>query len=332
MSRRARVGIRLSSAAIAAGALAIALGAAAANATAQQSDARPTEEELLRRIESLVPEVEAARRAASAAEERAAREAAARPRAPTEVVRVGPLRILTLPAHAEVTNELFTDVWREHFAAFAGSAALADHLFVFQWGWGRPEPLFVDPSSEPVRRLELTRAWVRTRSVARLRIRSALWAALTTDLPEAAPLRRWLGTAGYPETERIARLVAGTPSVTGRACLEGDTDSCLAALGLAGEEMTFARETSASLLVEAVRLGGGGAWERLLQRSDAPPLEALTHAAGVDADELLDAWRLTLLGQAPEFHAGLGGQAGRVLLWVLILVACTTRSTRWRVA
>jgi hypothetical protein len=96
--------------------------------------------------------------------------------------------------------------------------------------------------------------------------------------------------------------------------------------------MTFTREATASVLVEAVRLGGGGAWERLLERSDAPPLEALTHAAGIDADALLDAWRLTLIGQAPDFHAGLGGQAGRVFLWVLILVACTARSTRWRVA
>jgi hypothetical protein len=304
-----------------------------AGATGQEPTSSPTEEELLRRIESLRPVLEEARTAMESAERQRELDEAARPRRATEIVRVGPLRILTLPEQAELAADLFGQVWREDFAGVTGSPALTGHLFVFQWAWRRGERLYIEPESTvaaPARRVELTRAWVTTRGAARSRIRDAVWAALRSDLPESSPLGSWVGSAGYPSAERVSRLVTTTQVDTHQACLEGDTNGCLTALGLAGGEMTVPPETPAMVLLEAIRLGGDGAWERLLEDRDAAPLDALAHAAGVDADAVVAEWRTSVLNERSEIHAGLTGQAGRVLLWVLALAAFAMRSTRWR--
>jgi hypothetical protein len=96
--------------------------------------------------------------------------------------------------------------------------------------------------------------------------------------------------------------------------------------------MSVPPEAPAMLMLEAVRVGGDGAWERLLDRRDADPLDALIAAAGVDADVLLSAWRASLVEARPQVHAGLAAQGGRVLLWLIALAAAAMRSTRWRLA
>jgi hypothetical protein len=197
------------------------------------------------------------------------------------------------------------------------------------------EPLSVGAAATggaPVHRVELTRAWARTRGVARARIRDAVWEVLRSDIPDDSPLASWMTRTGYPSTQRVARLVIMSPLETNRACLAGETGACLAALGLAAGVMSVPPETPAMLLLEAIRIGGDGAWVRLLEASEAAPLDALAHAAGVDSDALLAAWRAAVLNERPELHAGLGTQAARVLLWVLALAACAMRSTRWRLA
>ncbi|HUP52200.1 MAG TPA: hypothetical protein VM198_06980 [Longimicrobiales bacterium] len=313
--------------------LAVAATLATTDLAAQQTASPPTEAELLRRIESLRLGHEEARVAAEAAERRRALDAAARPRLAALIVEVGPLRIVTLPEQAELAADLFGDVWRESFDAVAGSPALAEHVFVFQWAWRRVEPLSVDAAATggaPVHRVELTRAWARTRGVARARIRDAVWEVLRSDIPDDSPLAGWTTRTGYPSTQRVARLVTMSPLETNRACLAGETSACLAALGLAADAMSVPPETPAMLLLEAIRIGGDGAWARLLEASEAAPLDALAHAAGVDTDALLAAWRTAVLNERPELHAGLGAQAARVLLWMLALAACAMRSTRWR--
>ncbi|HUF74655.1 MAG TPA: hypothetical protein VMM35_00185 [Longimicrobiales bacterium] len=319
----------------AAGMVLAALFTTAPALAAQEAPSRPTEEELVRRLESLTPVLEEAFTADTAAARRRRLEEAERPRDVTELVRVGPLDILALPEQAELAAGLFEEVWRETFEGVMGSPALAEHVFVFRWAWTRAEPLRVDPAATghaEVRRVELTRAWARTRAAATRSIRNAIWAVLQKDFPEESPLREWTGTQRLPTAERISRLVTLTPSDVNRACLAGDDGACLAALGLSGGEMTVPPEAPVMVLMEAIRLGGPGAWERLLERVDAEPTEALVHAAGIDAPAVAAAWRATLLAQRPEIHAGLGGQAARTLLWVLALAALAMRSTRWRIA
>jgi hypothetical protein len=309
--------------------------AGAASSAAQQAGSSLTEDELVRRTEALRPELEEARAAAEAALRRRELEAVARPRPATEIVRVGPLEIVTPPEQSTVVESLVGEVWREHFGGFEASPALASHLFVFQWAWGRVEPLRVDPVETghiALKRIELTRAWVRTPGIAKERIREALWDVLTRDIPITLPLRKWVGWTGYPSAERVARLVAITPSEANQDCLGGETAGCLVALGLSVGEMSVPPEAPAMLMLEAVRVGGDGAWERLLDRRDADPLDALIAAAGVDADVLLSAWRASLVEARPQVHAGLAAQGGRVLLWLIALAAAAMRSTRWRLA
>lgn len=293
------------------------------------------EEELLRRISALLPVLGEARSAAAAAERRRALEAEAEPRPPTEVVRVGPLSIVVPPDQAELAATLFAQVWSESFEGVTGSPALAAHAFVFQWAWRRPEPLRIDPAESghaALQRVELTRAWARTRGAAESRIREAIWTVLRRDLPERSRLDAWIGPASYPEGQRVARRLIGTSSEANTACLEGETEACRRALGLAGAERSVPLDAPAMVLLEAVRRGGEGAWPRLLERSDAEPLDALAHAARTDDEAVLAVWRERVLAERPEVHAGLAGQAARALLWVLALGALAMKSTRWRLA
>lgn len=88
----------------------------------------------------------------------------------------------------------------------------------------------------------------------------------------------------------------------------------------------------ATLADVALELGGDGAWNRLIEDPSATPEEALTHAAGVSLDELVAAWRARIVDNRPEVQAGLPGNAARAVLWILLFVALSTRSTRWRFA
>jgi hypothetical protein len=302
---------------------------------AQETPSQPTEAELLRAIESMRPVLEEARAAAAAARERRELEEAARPLSAAQLVRVGPLAILAPPEQAELAASLFEEVWRESFDGVSGSPSLAVHVFVFRWTWTSAEPLRVDAGASghtALRRVELTRAWARTRGAAKVRVREALWAVLRNDLAEQSPLRGWVGSHPFPSGERVSRLVTLEPATENRECLAGDDDACLAALGLAGGGMSVPPEAPAMVLMEAVRMGGPGAWARLLERSHAEPAEALELAAGVEVRAVAAAWRDALLEQRPEIHAGLAGQAARALLWFLVLAGLATRSTRWRIA
>ena len=292
----------------------------------------PTEQDLLRRIDFLLPVLDQARAAESAARERQRLEEARLP-AVTELVRVGPLHVLAPPDQAELAADLFGATWREHFEWASGSPSLAEHVFVFQWRWRSAEPLRIDPAATGhagLQRVELTRAWARTRAAAQARVREAIWSVLRTDLPAGSPMAAWIGSNAYPVTERVSRRVITTASEPGRACVGGRTDACHVALGLAGDERTLPPEAPGMVLLEAVRLGGEGAWERLVERGDAAPVEALEHVAGADLESVITAWQSSVLAARPEVHAGLGWQAVRTLIWVLALMAFAMRSTRWR--
>ena len=291
-----------------------------------------TEEALLSRIEELLPVLEEARSAAEAAERRRALELEARSRRPTEVFHVGPLQIVAPPEQAALAAALFQEVWSASFEGVTGSPALARHVFVFQWAWRTPGPLRVDPAESgrsAVERVELTRAWSRTRSAARSRIRDAIWTTLRGDLADDSPVGRWIGSAGYPLGQQVARSVTGT-SAAGGACLTGDAEACRRGLGLTPEEGSAPLEARAMLLLEAVRMGGEDAWPRLLERSGADPLPALSYAAGTDGEAVLAAWRERVVAERPDIHTSLAGQAARALLWVIALGALAMKSTRWR--
>jgi len=80
----------------------------------------------------------------------------------------------------------------------------------------------------------------------------------------------------------------------------------------------------------AIRSGGPGAWERAIERPDATPAEVLTHASGLEPDQLAAGWLEETLQGRPTLSADLGVTRWAVFVWVLIFLALALRSTRWR--
>lgn len=86
------------------------------------------------------------------------------------------------------------------------------------------------------------------------------------------------------------------------------------------------RET---LVLEALRLGGEGAYGRL-RRASGSVEERLAAAAGVSADSLLTAWRAALIDAAGQPTAATLPIGLTAVFWMLAFAALGLRSTRWR--
>lgn len=284
--------------------------------SAPSASAQTTEAELLRRLETLRPVLDEARRDLEDATRRREVEGAARARGTIQLVRVGPLRIATLPDQAELAAELFEEVWRTDFASLDESPALSRQVFTFQWWRTSRAEIHVDldaPETEGtwVRRVEVSRLWVRTRAGVAVLVRDAIWAALRDDFLAESQMRRWLHETRYEAPGRVYRMfvldrlrwVDGTPA---------------------------SPEARVHLLWYAVRSGGEGAWRRAIESHDAGPPEILASISGVPMEQLAADWRAELSAARPLVHAGLGRTSWTVLLWLLLLGAFAMRSTRWR--
>lgn len=85
-----------------------------------------------------------------------------------------------------------------------------------------------------------------------------------------------------------------------------------------------------SLLSEALRLGGEGAYTRLVNSRDSDRLSALAAAAAQPADSLLAAWREAVLSARPVPTTLTRAGAAVAILWIVFFAVAATRSTRWR--
>jgi hypothetical protein len=202
---------------------------APATARAQQSTPNITDEQLIRRIESLVPEYESARTAREARVQ-ALREAERA--VPLDTVQIGPLRVVTLPGDVDRARALFEDVWNESFPGLEASPSLARHLFTFQWRARVQRLAFVADPNEQVVAIQLSRARVPTADRARVEIRDALSRSVLADFPSGSPMSAWLTARGYPRSVDMYRIVALANVGATRQCLSGDAGACGASLGI----------------------------------------------------------------------------------------------------
>lgn len=85
-----------------------------------------------------------------------------------------------------------------------------------------------------------------------------------------------------------------------------------------------------SLVATAIELGGPGAWARLVEYRDAPPIRTLEHVAGVPVEQLLSAWHAWVLDNRPVAYAELPTRSLLTLLWIAFFATLAMRSTRWR--
>lgn len=131
--------------------------------------------------------------------------------------------------------------------------------------------------------------------------------------------------AGFdvPGLTREALLVHG--------CLELRVDrACLEILEAWPGKIPLSVSARASLVAEALRQGGEGAFSRLIGSPDTALVARLTWAASLPADTLAVRWRDTVLSSRPRVHAGLLLSPLPLILWVLLLLFFASRSTPWR--
>ncbi len=189
--------------------------------------------------------------------------------------------------------------------------------------------------------------------------------ALAHELPR--PVAHWLAGPLGTEAEAYRELSAHpTPEV--RACRGGDVPACARALGLTPVDdasPTLTPQARRSFLHHLLRTRPG-ALERLLTLDAGQPREGrgaeepgdadepgdatksgtargiepggpgsvprvralLERAAGSSLDPIIADWRNAVLDRAPAVTPA--SVAGTSLLWILLLLALATRSTRWR--
>jgi len=196
---------------------------------AQQSEA-----ELLQRLDSLRPLVEAAEADFQAFEEgqREAGRRYAAERARVDTLRIGQLTIITPVDQAETARELFGGVWRDHFGSVLHSPELDKVVFKFQWSDDHV-PIHIDG---PVRLVQMRSR--SERSAVEARIRNVISMSVTADLGQMQTNVGAWGPGNPLEPRPLTsayRLVAMTESRASRACLGGDTHSCATAMGLGSE-------------------------------------------------------------------------------------------------
>lgn len=163
----------------------------------------------------------------------------------------------------------------------------------------------------------------------------ACWVAMGADgVPD-----RW--EEWYEPAERRAFVMSasrerfrGTRGVGARmdACDEGDQAACDDLLNESMDPWIPVRGMARTRIVaHAVELGGEGAYERLAAADDGDLREALSRAAGIEADEVMASWRSRILEHRPEVAGGTGRSQWTTLFWVVVLGTLAMGSTRWRV-
>jgi hypothetical protein len=95
----------------------LALGLVAALAAPVPIIGQQTDQELVSKLDSLVPLLPQARKAASDARERQAREREAA-NGTLDTIMVGPLRVLVFPGQADVARDVMGSVWDRDFAGW----------------------------------------------------------------------------------------------------------------------------------------------------------------------------------------------------------------------
>jgi len=97
-----------------------------------------------------------------------------------------------------------------------------------------------------------------------------------------------------------------------------------------GYPLTLSGNARASIVGEALRMGGIGSFTRLTANPDEPLRNRLAHAAGIPPEELVALWREKVLAGRPNAQAGLLRTPFPLVFWILLMIAFALRSSRWR--
>lgn len=124
-------------------------------------------------------------------------------------------------------------------------------------------------------------------------------------------------------------------AVTWRECMRGNDTECvqlLRTLPRGSIPPPLGTDAHRLLAHVALQIGGRDAYERLLADSSVALSERLAAAAGVGLDKLLVRWRAEVLAARPAAVTLPRWGVPAALGWIVLLVGCGLRSSRWRVA
>lgn len=116
-------------------------------------------------------------------------------------------------------------------------------------------------------------------------------------------------------------------------CLAGGDGACRALLCMLPARLLprpLGVDSRLTVVQLALRLGGRGAFQRLLDASDGPPGGAILAAAGVPLDSLLGQWHREVIASRPAPVTVTIAGAVTALGWTLLISALSLRSSRWR--
>jgi hypothetical protein len=131
--------------------------------------------------------------------------------------------------------------------------------------------------------------------------------------------------------ERRVRLADAAGSALWDGCVRAGMDeACRVILQGRPLDAPLTPRARASLLGQALEIGGAGAFRRLRETGEGDLARHLEAAAGVPLDTLLASWRSKVLATRTSAWAGLDRSPFTLFLWILLFGALASRSTRWR--
>lgn len=146
------------------------------------------------------------------------------------------------------------------------------------------------------------------------------------------PLMTWYDSAGRSAVIAAQTNLASRTDRQGtRRCLDGDDGACVTVLRLMMPEIvppssSFARN---ALIAHALNVGGDRAAERLLT-TNGSVADALSAAAGMPVDALLQDWQAKLRSQAEAANTLPTSIAVAALFWIAGFTMLSLRGSRWR--
>lgn len=158
----------------------------------------------------------------------------------------------------------------------------------------------------------------------------ACWVAIGADgVPDG--WEEW-----YEPAERRAvvrtRFREEAPWAAVEACERGVQDACDDLLNESADPaLPLNGAFRTRIVAHAVQLGGEGGYERLVKTGGADLREALSRAAEMDANEVMESWRTRVLENRPEVGGDTARRHWSTLVWMVVFGILAMGSTRWRV-
>jgi hypothetical protein len=206
------------------------LAAAAVLWAPAAASGQQTEQELVQRLDELIPLIEQAKVEAEEAKARRRRELEAKQ--PTEAFAVGLLHVLVPPGASDAARDVIGTVWTHDYAGVIDrSPSLARDRIYFDWS---ADLATYRPTAMGVRKVQ-NGLW-RSRSYVEREVRHAVGESLKDDLLSSPTVGRWgIEAIRPPENpQNLYKQVALAPSRAAHACLDGEAAQCLVMVGLIG--------------------------------------------------------------------------------------------------